>query len=56
MRLGRNSLSLHAHGTRPRYQDGCDCAPCQKANRDYGRAYAAKTRARMKAAREKAGR
>lgn len=31
--------SRAAHGTRARYQYGCDCIPCADANRAYQRAY-----------------
>jgi hypothetical protein len=33
---------MSPHGTRPRYQAGCRCAPCREANAEHQRRYRAR--------------
>lgn len=40
--------STAVHGTRSRYQMGCDCQACSDANSDYARTYWQRNKKRLK--------
>lgn len=37
------ALERNPHGTRNRYELGCECEPCREAKRDYNRAHPVRT-------------